>query len=75
MGVSGTLEYLSEVLSNVKKSKKKKQIATVSIKIRMDCEGCARKVKNALSKVKGIFIFIILSYIYIVTYFLYQLKK
>ncbi|TMW84543.1 hypothetical protein EJD97_024956 [Solanum chilense] len=53
MGVSGTLEYLSEVLSHVKKSKKKKQIATVSIKIRMDCEGCARKVKNALSKVKG----------------------
>ncbi|KAK4341421.1 hypothetical protein RND71_039922 [Anisodus tanguticus] len=53
MGVSGTLEYLSEVLSSVKKSKKKKHIATVAVKIRMDCEGCARKVKNALSGVKG----------------------
>ncbi|XP_009782213.1 heavy metal-associated isoprenylated plant protein 24 [Nicotiana tabacum] len=53
MGVAGTLEYLSEVLSSVKKHKKKKQITTVAVKIRMDCEGCARKVKNALSRVKG----------------------
>lgn len=57
MGVAGTLEYLSEVLSSVKKHKKKKQITTVAVKIRMDCEGCARKVKNALSRVKGTAIF------------------
>ncbi|POO04056.1 Heavy metal-associated domain containing protein [Trema orientale] len=53
MGVEGTLEYLSDLLSSAKKKKKKKQIQTVSLKIRMDCEGCARKVKSVLSGVKG----------------------
>ncbi|XP_073275123.1 heavy metal-associated isoprenylated plant protein 24-like [Primulina huaijiensis] len=52
MGVSGTLEYLSELVSLPKK--KKQQMNTVSVKIRMDCEGCARKVKSALSGVKGV---------------------
>lgn len=52
MGVSGTMEYLSELLSSSKK-KKKKQLNTVAVKIRMDCEGCALKVKKALSGVKG----------------------
>ncbi|EEF48454.1 metal ion binding protein, putative [Ricinus communis] len=42
MGVAGTVEYLSDLLSSVKKRKKKKQIQTVALKIRMDCEGCAR---------------------------------
>ncbi|GER35977.1 heavy metal transport/detoxification superfamily protein [Striga asiatica] len=51
MGVGGTLEYLSEKLSSSKK--KKKQLNTVAVKIRMDCEGCALKVKKALSGVKG----------------------
>ncbi|KAI9201077.1 hypothetical protein LWI28_017680 [Acer negundo] len=53
MGVGGTLEYISDVLRSVKKRKKKKPIQTVSLKIRMDCEGCARKVKSVLSSVKG----------------------
>ncbi|OIV96702.1 hypothetical protein TanjilG_09244 [Lupinus angustifolius] len=53
MGVQGTLEYFSNLLSRVKKKKKKKQIQTVALKIRMDCEGCARKVKHVLSNVKG----------------------
>ncbi|MBA0551196.1 hypothetical protein Golob_022091 [Gossypium lobatum] len=52
MGVEGTLEYISDLLSSVKKKKKKKQIQTVALKIRMDCEGCARKVKKVLSGVK-----------------------
>ncbi|XP_022772313.1 heavy metal-associated isoprenylated plant protein 24 [Durio zibethinus] len=52
MGVDGTLEYISDLLSVVKK-KKKKQTQTVALKIRMDCEGCARKVKKVLSGVKG----------------------
>jgi len=56
MGVQGTLEYLSDLLSRTKK-KKKKQTQTVSLKIRMDCEGCARKVKHVLSGVKGTFSF------------------
>ncbi|GLT74457.1 hypothetical protein SLA2020_462530 [Shorea laevis] len=53
MGVEGTLEYLSDLLSSVKKKKKKKPMTTVALKIRMDCEGCARKVKKVLSGVKG----------------------
>ncbi|KAE8715431.1 Heavy metal-associated isoprenylated plant protein 26 [Hibiscus syriacus] len=52
MGVEGTLDYISDLLSNMKK-KKKKQTQTVALKIRMDCEGCARKVKKVLSGVKG----------------------
>ncbi|KAK4434163.1 Heavy metal-associated isoprenylated plant protein 24 [Sesamum alatum] len=53
MGVSGTLEYLSDLLAGTGKKKKKKQLNTVAVKIRMDCEGCALKVKKALSGVKG----------------------
>ncbi|XP_054799335.1 heavy metal-associated isoprenylated plant protein 24 [Prosopis cineraria] len=53
MGVEGTLEYLSNLLSSSKKKKKKKPMQTVALKIRMDCEGCARKVENVLSGVKG----------------------
>ncbi|KAB2629005.1 heavy metal-associated isoprenylated plant protein 26-like [Pyrus ussuriensis x Pyrus communis] len=37
MGIQGTLEYLSDVLSSAKKGKKKKQMQTVAVKIRMDC--------------------------------------
>lgn len=54
MGVEGTLEYLSTLLSSVKRRKKRKQIQTVALKIRMDCEGCVRKVKQVLSGVKGV---------------------
>ncbi|KAK4489925.1 hypothetical protein RD792_000573 [Penstemon davidsonii] len=50
MGVAGTLEYFSDLFS---KKKKKKQLNTVSLKVRMDCEGCGLKVKKALSGVKG----------------------
>lgn len=53
MGVQGTLEYFSNLISSLKKKKKKKQTQTVALKIRMDCEGCARKVKHVLSRVKG----------------------
>ncbi|CAK8566313.1 unnamed protein product [Lathyrus sativus] len=54
MGVQGTLEYLSDLLSSTTKKKKKKQTQTVSLKIRMDCDGCVRKVKHVLSGVKGV---------------------
>ncbi|CAK9174258.1 unnamed protein product [Ilex paraguariensis] len=54
MGVAGTLEYLAEVLSSTRRRKKRKQLNTVSLKVRMDCEGCVRKVKNTLKSVKGV---------------------
>lgn len=63
MGVQGTMEYFSNLLSSTKK-KKKKQTQTVALKIRMDCEGCARKVKHVLSGVKGTFLLLLLLYSY-----------
>lgn len=47
------MEFLSDLLSSAKKGKKKKQMNTVDLKVRMDCEGCARKVKKTLYEVKG----------------------
>lgn len=54
MGVSGTLEYLSDLMSNTgHKYKKKKQLQTVELKVRMDCDGCELKVKKALNSLSG----------------------
>ncbi|KAI4389430.1 hypothetical protein MLD38_001658 [Melastoma candidum] len=53
MGVEGTVSYLSNLVSSMTARKKKKQMTTVALKVRMDCDGCARKMKNVLSTVKG----------------------
>jgi len=55
MGVGGTLEYLSDLMGSgyQHKKKKKKQFQTVELKVRMDCDGCELKVKNALSSLSG----------------------
>ncbi|XP_044469119.1 heavy metal-associated isoprenylated plant protein 23-like [Mangifera indica] len=56
MGVGGTLEYLSDLMGSGghKHKKKKKQLQTVDLKVRMDCDGCELKVKNALSSLSGV---------------------
>ncbi|PIN26742.1 Copper chaperone [Handroanthus impetiginosus] len=55
MGVSGTLEYISELMSSAHKhKKKKKQSQTVNLKVRMDCDGCELKVKKTLSSLSGV---------------------
>ncbi|CAI0429017.1 unnamed protein product [Linum tenue] len=55
MGISGTLEYLSDLMaSSGHKHKKRKQMQTVELKVRMDCDGCELKVKNALSSLSGV---------------------
>ncbi|CAL9001364.1 PREDICTED: heavy metal-associated isoprenylated plant protein 20-like [Prunus mume] len=55
MGVGGTLEYLSDLVHNSShKHKKKKQLQTVELKVRMDCDGCELKVKKALSSLSGV---------------------
>ncbi|KAK9075018.1 hypothetical protein SSX86_003337 [Deinandra increscens subsp. villosa] len=55
MGVGGTLEYISELMSNGHKhKKKKKQLQTVDLKVRMDCDGCELKVKNTLLSLSGV---------------------
>lgn len=48
------MEYFSALWSSMLKKKKKKQLQTVELKIRMDCEGCENKIKNALSSMKGV---------------------
>jgi hypothetical protein len=55
MGVGGTLEYLSDLVSSGHHhlKKKKKQFQTVDLKVRMDCDGCEMKVKKALSSLSG----------------------
>ncbi|CAL0304724.1 unnamed protein product [Lupinus luteus] len=58
MGVGGTLEYLSDLIGSGHNhhynNKKKKQLQTVELKIRMDCDGCELKVKKALSSLHGV---------------------
>lgn len=53
MGLSGTLDYLSDKLIDMKKPKKLKQITTVHFKVRMDCDGCEHKAKSSLKSMKG----------------------
>lgn len=55
MGVAGTLEYLSDLMSSGNKHRKRKQLQTVELKVRMDCDGCVLKVKKALSSLDGEF--------------------
>eukprot|EP00262_Sarcandra_glabra_P013980 TRINITY_DN3986_c0_g1_i1.p1 TRINITY_DN3986_c0_g1~~TRINITY_DN3986_c0_g1_i1.p1 ORF type:complete len:152 (-),score=37.61 TRINITY_DN3986_c0_g1_i1:234-689(-) len=54
MGLEGTLEYFSGLLGSGHKHKKRKQLQTVELKVRMDCDGCELKVKKALSSMKGV---------------------
>lgn len=62
MGVAGTLEYLSDLMSSSgHKYKKKKQLHTVELKVRMDCDGCELKVKKALASLSGICFFLFIS--------------
>ncbi|CAN6182084.1 unnamed protein product [Urochloa humidicola] len=56
--MGGTLEYLSDLLggggSGRRRYKKRKQFQTVELRVRMDCDGCEMKVRNALSSMKGV---------------------
>ncbi|CAN0916165.1 Heavy metal-associated isoprenylated plant protein 20 [Linum grandiflorum] len=47
-------DYLSELFRVAKNKRKRKQWATVEIKVKMDCDGCERKVKNAVKHMKGV---------------------
>ncbi|CAL0306598.1 unnamed protein product [Lupinus luteus] len=54
MGVGGTLEYLSDLMGSNHHNKKRKQLNTVELKVRMDCDGCEMKVKKTLSSLSGV---------------------
>ncbi|XP_073135024.1 heavy metal-associated isoprenylated plant protein 21-like [Henckelia pumila] len=50
----GFLDHISDMfeVTSIRKSKRK-PMRTVEIKVKMDCEGCERRVKNAVSSMKG----------------------
>jgi hypothetical protein len=63
--MGGTLEYLSDLLggggsssSSRRRYNRRTQFQTVELKVRMDCDGCEMKVRNALSRMKGTAVFL-----------------
>lgn len=52
----GVLDHVSDLFdcSHSSKHKKRKQLQTVEIKVKMDCEGCERKVKKSVEGMKGV---------------------
>ncbi|KAI9070893.1 hypothetical protein K1719_032519 [Acacia pycnantha] len=51
----GALDYLSNFCTDVRTTKsRRKPMQTVEIKVKMDCDGCERRVKNAVTHMKGV---------------------
>ncbi|WVZ69796.1 hypothetical protein U9M48_018526 [Paspalum notatum var. saurae] len=56
----GILDHWSDVCSitetkeALKLKKKKRPMQTVNIKVKMDCEGCERRVKSAVKSMRGV---------------------
>ncbi|KAF0914626.1 hypothetical protein E2562_030691 [Oryza meyeriana var. granulata] len=54
MGVDDIIAELRELPAKILPKKKRKQFQKVEVKVRMDCEGCERKVRKALEDMKGV---------------------
>ncbi|KAF7072886.1 hypothetical protein CFC21_077963 [Triticum aestivum] len=55
----GALDHLSRLcnLTHTREAiriKKRRPLTTVNIKVKMDCEGCERRVKNAVKSIRGV---------------------
>nr|GME08125.1 heavy metal-associated isoprenylated plant protein 21-like [Ipomoea batatas] len=50
----GALDYLSNFCTITTRRKKRKPMQTVEIKVKMDCDGCERRVKSAVKNMKGV---------------------
>ncbi|XP_073269651.1 heavy metal-associated isoprenylated plant protein 26-like [Primulina huaijiensis] len=54
----GALDHISDMFDctggHSKRHKKRKQLQTVEIKIKMDCEGCERRVRKSVEGMKGL---------------------
>ncbi|KAK7280352.1 hypothetical protein RJT34_25415 [Clitoria ternatea] len=50
----GALDFLSDYFSVSTRKKKRKPMQTVEIKVKMDCDGCERRVRNSVSNMKGV---------------------
>jgi len=51
--VDDHIAELCRLLAKVLGKKKRKEFQTVELLVRMDCEGCERRVKKALEDMKG----------------------
>ncbi|KAM0936344.1 putative heavy metal-associated domain, HMA, heavy metal-associated domain superfamily [Dioscorea sansibarensis] len=52
--MGGTLDYFSSMFGSGHKTKRRKHLNTVELKVRMDCDGCELKIKKVLSSMKGV---------------------
>ncbi|KAK6128538.1 hypothetical protein DH2020_037713 [Rehmannia glutinosa] len=50
----GALHYLSILCPATSTRSKRKSMQTVEIKVKMDCDGCERRVKNAVKNIRGV---------------------
>ncbi|CAI9785432.1 unnamed protein product [Fraxinus pennsylvanica] len=51
----GFIDHISEVFSVTStRKRKRKSMQTVEIKVKMDCDGCERRIRNAVSSIKGV---------------------
>ncbi|KAJ8761204.1 hypothetical protein K2173_001260 [Erythroxylum novogranatense] len=50
----GAFYYLSTFCTVASTRSKRKPMQTVEIKVKMDCDGCERRVKNAVNSMKGV---------------------
>ncbi|XP_039065869.1 heavy metal-associated isoprenylated plant protein 26-like [Hibiscus syriacus] len=54
----GVLDHVSDLFDcshgRSKLKKKRRQLQTVEMKVKMDCEGCERKVKKSVEGMKGV---------------------
>nr|GFC67456.1 heavy metal-associated isoprenylated plant protein 21-like [Tanacetum cinerariifolium] len=52
----GALDYLSNfcTVTSTSTRSRRKPMQTVEIKVKMDCDGCERRVKNAVKSIKGV---------------------
>ncbi|CAN1777893.1 Heavy metal-associated isoprenylated plant protein 20 [Linum perenne] len=46
-------DYLSDLFTDAKPRRKRRAMQTVEIKVKMDCEGCERRVRNSVSHMRG----------------------
>ncbi|CAL0334189.1 unnamed protein product [Lupinus luteus] len=50
----GVIDHISGLFDCSGGGSKRKQFQTVEVKVKMDCEGCERKVKKAVEGMKGV---------------------
>ncbi|KAI9180339.1 hypothetical protein LWI28_003745 [Acer negundo] len=54
MGVLDHFSHLFDCSNGSSRYKKRRQLQTVEVKVRIDCEGCERKVKRSVEGMRGV---------------------